>query len=159
MTKLKPLVTQWQGWMQLQRLLCNTNTYVTCVLDCTLAASATAYTADGEPNASKTFCPEKSVPCCPPSVKECHLYKVVPSHGCSLMTYLRCLVLPLTVCGTAGSNPALHISNPVKMGFLCFLWRHRTHQRFAITTWLWGPFTHIATMLWLLCFLPSLGLT
>lgn len=126
MTKLQPTVTQWQGWMQLQRLLCSTNTHVVSVLECTLTANATAYAADGEANASETFCPETSAPSCPPLVRAVPPIQLVPSHGYNLMPDLWYLVLPPTTHGRAVSNPALHSSNSLKMGFL---WRYRTHHK------------------------------
>lgn len=128
MTRLQPTVTQWQGQMQLQRLLCSTNTHVASVLECTLIANATAYAADGEPNASKTFCPETSAPSCPPLVRAVPPLQLLPSHGYNLMPDLWCLVLSPTVHGRADSNLALNSSNPVKMRFL---WRCRTHHKFC----------------------------
>lgn len=114
--------------MQLQRLLCSTNTHVASVLECTLIANATAYAADGEPNASKTFCPETSAPSCPPLVRAVPPLQLLPSHGYNLMPDLWCLVLSPAVHGRADSNLALNSSNPVKMRFL---WRCRMHHKFC----------------------------
>lgn len=153
MTRLQPMVTQWQGWMQLQRLLSSTNTHVIGVPELILAANTTAYAAEGEPSASETFCPETSALCCPPWLK------AVPPLQSALVTWdlkadLQCLGLPPAVRGRAGSNPALNISNPVRMGFL---WRHRRHHQIChcnlIVKFFYADCDHVMTNL--LFFLPQ----
>lgn len=129
MTRLQLMVTQWQDWMRLQKFLCSTNTCVRPAPQVGVHTNCERYSKCCWWGAKWTWklLPWEIFPMLPV------FNKAVPplqSGPMGMALWLTCgaSFFP-SQCSRGGSNPALHISSLVKMGFLCPLWRYRTHHK------------------------------
>lgn len=127
MTRLQPMVTQWQDWMWLQSFLCSTNTCVgpaSCVGVHTNSKRYSKCCWQGAKWTCKLL-PWEIFPMLPIFNKAVQSLQVGPM---GMALWLICGFFP-SQCMAECLQPTLHISSPVKVLVLCLPWRYRTHHK------------------------------
>ena len=156
MTKLQPMVIPWQGWMQLQRLLCSTNTHESCPGAHTNSECYSICCWWGA-ECLWNLLPWDICPMLPTLSKSSAKW----SHHRGTTLWLCCdascfrLWYLTELSQTWPRTSATHL----RWVFSVFSGDTERTIRFAIAIWLWSSFTQIVTMLWPVCFFPSPGPT